>query len=213
MISVDVSIVATTPAAGLGDPGVARHLTHPGIDHPRRLRGGILLAAGGVGCVLIACGPSSASASELQSYLAAVEPIRLGVNHLLDAADPILSGYRDHRFSGDQAAAAIGSLEQSFARDMVDINALQLSDTTLAGINAPYARTYILEDSYLNALVATLPSGDFASLPNTQSEQREAIIEWRVRLEILAQAASVVLPADLQQAGRGEIAPSVSGSS
>jgi hypothetical protein len=48
----------------------------------------------------------------------------------------------------------MGSLEQSFATYMVDINALQLSDTTLAGINAPYARTYILEDSYLNALVS-----------------------------------------------------------
>jgi hypothetical protein len=172
----------------------------------------MLLAAGGVGLVLTACGSSGASASALQSYLAAVEPIRLGVNHLLEDADPILSGYRDHHVSGDQAAAAMGSLEQSFATYMVKINALQAPDGTLAGINAPYAHTYILEDSYLNALVAALPGGNFASLPNTQSEQREVIIEWRVQLEILSQAASVVLPPDLQQAGRGEIAPSVSGS-
>jgi hypothetical protein len=142
-----------------------------------------------------------------------VEPIRLGVNRLLEEADPILSGYRDHRFSGDQAAAAMGRLEQSFATYMVDINALQPSDGTLAGINAPYAHTYVLEDSYLNALVAALPDGDFASLPNTQSEQREAIIEWRVQLEVHAQAVLVLLPADLQQAGRGEIAPSLSASS
>jgi hypothetical protein len=183
------------------------------MDHPQRMRSGMLLAALGVGLVLTACGPSDAPASALRSYLAAVEPIRLGVNNLLGDADPILSNYRDHRFSGDQAAAAMGRLEQSFATYMLDINALRPSDVTLAGINAPYAHTFILEDSYLNALVAALPDGAFASLPNTQSEQREAIIAWRVQLEILAQAAAVVLPPDLQEAGRGEIAPSVSGSS
>ena len=107
----------------------------------------------------------------------------------------------------------MGRLERSFAVYMVDINALKPPDVTLAGLNAPYAHTFILEDSYLNALVAALPDGDFASLPNTQSEQREAIIAWRVQLEILAHAAAVVLPPDLQEAGRGEIAPSVSGSS
>jgi hypothetical protein len=163
--------------------------------------------------VLAACGPTDASASALRSYLAAVEPIRLSVNDLLGGADPIISNYRDHRFSGDQAAAAMSRLERSFATYMVDINALQPSDGTLARINDPYAHTFILEDSYLNAVVAALPGGDFASLPNTQSEQREAIIAWRVQLEILAQAASVVPPSDLQQSGWGEIAPSVSGSS
>jgi hypothetical protein len=173
----------------------------------------MMLASGGVGLVLTACGSSGASPSALQSYLAAVEPIRLGVNNLLVGADPIISSYRDRRYSGDQAAAAMSRLEQSFATYMVEINALQPSDGTLASINAPYAHTYILEDSYLNALVAAFPGGDFASLPDTQSEQREAIIEWRVQLEVLAQAASVVLPPDLQQAGRGEIAPSVSGPS
>jgi hypothetical protein len=83
----------------------------------------------------------------------------------------------------------------------------------LAGINAPYAHTYILEDAYLNALVAALPDGDFSGLPNTQSEQRDAIIAWRVRLEIVARQLAVALPPDLQQAGRGEIAPSVTDSS
>jgi hypothetical protein len=149
----------------------------------------------------------------LRSYLDKVEPIRLGVNSLLDDADPILDGYRDHHLSGSQAAVAMGQLEQSFSAYMVDINALQPSDPTLAGINAPYAHTYILEDAYLNALVAALPDGDFSGLPNTQSDQRDAIIAWRVQLEILAKKLSVVLPPDLQQAGRGEIAPSVTESS
>jgi hypothetical protein len=209
---MDTAIAPIAPAVDSGGHEVTRHLSHRHIDPPQRLRGGMLLAALGIGLVLTACSSSDASASALQSYLAAVEPIRLGVNHLLEDADPILSSYRDHRFSGDQATAAMSRLEQSFATCMVDINALQPSNGTLAGINAPYAHTFILEDSYLNALVAALPGGDFGSLPNTQPERREAIIEWRV-LEILANAASVVLPADLQQAGRGEIAPSVSGSS
>ena len=94
----------------------------------------------------------------------------------------------------------MGQLEQSFSAYMVEINALQPSDPTLAGINTPYAHTYILEDAYLNALVAALPDGDFSGLPNTQLEQRDAIIAWRVQLEIVARKLSVVLPPDLQQA-------------
>jgi hypothetical protein len=94
-----------------------------------------------------------------------------------------------------------------------EINGLQPSDAMLAGINAPQAHTYILEDAYLNALATGLSNGDLSGLPDTQSEQRDAIIEWRVQLEVLAQQLSLVLPADFQQAGRGEIAPSVSGSS
>ncbi len=58
-----------------------------------------------------------------------------------------------------------------------------------------------------------LAEDDFDSLPDTQSDQRAAIIEWRVQLEILAMRLHVSLPADIQQAGRGEIAPSVSGGS
>ncbi len=145
--------------------------------------------------------------------MAAVEPIRLGVNHLLENADPVIAGYRDHHLSGEEAATAMGGLEQRLATYMVDINGLQPSDARLAGINAPYAHTYILEDAYLNALAAGLSNGDLSGLPDTQSEQRDAIIAWRVQLEVLAQQLSLVLPGDLQQAGRGEIAPSVSGSS
>jgi hypothetical protein len=160
-------------------------------------------------------GVSSAgvSSSSLRAYLGAVEPIRLGVNALLQGADPIIDGYHDHHLTGVQAAAAMGTLEESFATYMVEINALQPSDATLAGINAPYAHTYILEDAYLNAVVADFPDGDFSDLPDTQSAQRDAIIEWRVQLEVLAQHLSVTLPPDLQQAGRGEIAPGVTGSS
>lgn len=164
-----------------------------------------------------ACGQSSAvrtgtSAADLRAYLAAVEPIRLGVNTLLQGADPIIEGFQKHTLTDAQAAASMGSLEQTFANYTVDINALRPSDPTLAAINSPYAHTFILEDSYLNALVNGLAGGELSNLPNTQNDQRAAIIEWRVQLEILGQRLHVTLPADLQQAGRGEIAPQVSGS-
>ncbi len=68
-------------------------------------------------------------------------------------------------------------------------------------------------NSYLNALVNGMSEDDVDDLPDTQSDQRAAIIEWRVQLEVLAKKLGVRLPADLQQAGRGEIAPSVSGDS
>jgi hypothetical protein len=48
--------------------------------------------------------------------------------------------------------------------------------------------------------------------PKQAGAQRATIIRWRIGLTILAQAADAPLPADLQQAGRGEIAPSLNGS-
>lgn len=157
-------------------------------------------------------GPAPVPSGALRSYLHAVEPIRLGVNRLLGTADPILDAFRAHQSTGDEAAAAMDTLERRFADATVRINVLAPSDPTLARINAPYAHTYILEDAYLSALVAALPSGNFSTLPNTQNDQRASIIEWRTQLEVLARRSHARLPADLQQAGRGEIAPGVSGS-
>jgi hypothetical protein len=162
--------------------------------------------------LLVSCGPSTTQGTALRSYMSAVEPIRLGVNQLLNGADPILRAYQDHRISGAQAAGQLGGLERHFASYALDVNALQPSDPTLSSLNTAYAHTYVLEDSYLNALVSALPDGQFDSLPNTQSEQRAVIVDWRIRLEVIARATGTPLPADLEQAGRGEIAPSVSGS-
>ncbi len=152
-------------------------------------------------------------AGSLRSYVHAVEPIRLGVNRLLEDADPILDAYRTHRSTPDQAAADMDALERHFADYTVRINALNPANANLARIHAPYAHTYILEDAYLSALVAALPGGDFSTLPNTQAAQRASIIEWRTDLEVLARQSHVQLPRDLQHAGRGEIAPAVSGAS
>ncbi|HSO96602.1 MAG TPA: hypothetical protein VLV81_11235 [Acidimicrobiia bacterium] len=154
----------------------------------------------------------SVSGGALRSYVRAVEPIRLGVNDLLESADPILNAYRAHQTTGDQAGAAMDALERRFAGYTVAINALVPSDPSLARLHAPYAHTYILEDAYLSALAAALPAGDFSALPNTQSEQRATIIEWRTQLDVISRRTHTPLPSDLQQAGRGEIAPAISGS-
>ncbi len=78
----------------------------------------------------------------------------------------------------------------------------------LRGAQRAYAHTYVLEDAYLSALVSALPDRDFEALPATQSRQRAAIIAWRIRLEVVAGRLGMRLPADLEVAGRGEIAPS-----
>jgi hypothetical protein len=140
--------------------------------------------------------------------VAQVEPIRLGVNRLLERADPILAAYRDHRLSPRRAQRRMGALERGFAAYAKRIAALRPVPAALRAANRAYAHTYVLEDSYLNALVAALPERDFESLPDTQSRQRAAIIAWRIRLEVVADRLGIRLPADLQAAGRGEIAPS-----
>jgi hypothetical protein len=196
------------------DSHEASSIRSPPADQLADVKGASLMLPAAVAALgLAGCGASGVSPGALSSYVGSVEPIRLAVNQLLNRADPILEAYRSHRDTGQQAAADMGRLEQGFAAYTVDINALTPSDPTLAGINTTYAHTYVLEDAYLSALVAALPGGDFSTLPNTQATQRASIIEWRVQLELLARADDVSLPADLQQAGRGEIAPAVSESS
>jgi hypothetical protein len=106
----------------------------------------------------------------------------------------------------------MGALERRFAAYTVDIAAIQPATAQLRLVNAPYAHTYILEDSYLSALTTGLAERNLDSLPNTQAAQRAAIIQWRTALTVLAHRYSVTLPGDLQAAGRGEIAPAPSGS-
>ena len=155
---------------------------------------------------------SAISAGQLRGYVAAVEAVRLPVNRLLDEADPILDAYRDHRITPAVAAQRMGAMEQEFAALAVEMATITPANPALARINAPYAHTYVLEDSYLATLASDLGDGTFANLPNTQDQQRLAIIEWRTELQVAALRAGYELPADLQQAGRGEIAPGLNGS-
>jgi hypothetical protein len=162
-----------------------------------------------------ACGGGGSShpltAADLTGYVNAVEKIRLPVNTLLLGADPILDAYHEHRITPLQASNRFGQLEENFAsyaREMQEIT----PPAGLQQINAPYARTYFFEDSYLATLASDLREGDFDNLPNTEDAQRLAIIEWRIQLEVIADRLQVTLPGDLQQAGRGEIAPAIEGS-
>ncbi len=178
---------------------------------PRALAAGFLCALALGGCAS-QTGTSAttrrAQRTALERYLGEVEPIRLAVNVLLDRADPILGGFHDRRITGTQAAQRMGQLERRFAAYAVAIAAVDPPTAQLRALNAGYADTYVLEDAYLSALAAGLADGELTDLPNTQAAQRAAIIRWRIGLTVIAREAGAPLPADLQQAGRGEIAPS-----
>jgi hypothetical protein len=164
-----------------------------------------------VGCAS-SQGAGASRRTALVRYLAQIEPLRLGVNRLLEGADPILQDYRRHRIGPTQAAARMGALERRFAAYTVQVAAIRPQRPTLRALHAEYAGTYVLEDAYLSALVSGLRGRNLADLPDTQAAQRATIIRWRTGLMVLAEEAHVSPPADLQQAGRGEIAPSPGGS-
>jgi hypothetical protein len=173
-----------------------------------------LSAAGLAGCAAVAQ-PTSGRAparAAIEAYLRQVEPIRLAVNRLLGRADPIIAAYHDHDASPAQAGRRMGRLEQRFAAYTVEIAAIEPATAPLRVLQAAYAHTYVLEDSYLSALANGLAERNLDDLPNTQAAQRAAIVGWRTGLTVLADRAGIDLPADLQQAGRGEIAPSPDGS-
>jgi hypothetical protein len=182
---------------------------------PRALAAGSLCVLALGGCASQSGSPAAAQPAQraaIERYVGEVEPIRLAVNKLLGGADPTLEAFHDRRIAPREAARRMGRLEQRFASYAVDIAAVDPPTAQLRALNSGYANTYVFEDAYLSALVAGLADGELSDLPNTQAAQRAAIIRWRIGLTVLARAAGAPLPADLQQAGRGEIAPSVDGS-
>jgi hypothetical protein len=164
--------------------------------------------------IIAGCGQSEPPSprGQLEAYLARVEPIRRQVNRLLDRADPILSAFSERRLGARAAQSRMNCLERRFAAYAVRIATVRPVPAALRSVQESYAHTYVLEDAYLSALAAALPERQFKDLPDTQNRQRTAIIAWRIGLEALAGRVGVRLPADLQAAGRGEIAPSPSGS-
>jgi hypothetical protein len=176
----------------------------------------VLLAALVAGCGGTSS-PSSATRLRqqrraLSAYLREVEPARVAVNKLLEGADPILTAYAHDHLPAARAAQRMGALERRFAAYAVQVAAIERRTARLRALQQTYAHTYILEDSYLSALTNGLATRSLENLPDTQSVQRAAIIEWRTGLTVLARRVSLALPADLQRAGRGEIAPAPGGS-
>lgn len=173
-----------------------------------------LCAAGLAGCGA-AAQPKPGHAppgKAIEAYLRQVEPIRLAVNRLLGQADPIIGAYQDHDASPARAGGGMDRLEREFADYTVKVAAIEPAMSQLRVLHAAYAHTYVLEDAYLSALANGLARHKLDDLPNTQAAQRAAIIGWRTGLTVLADRAGIELPADLQQAGRGEVAPSPHGS-
>jgi hypothetical protein len=168
-----------------------------------------------VGALLLAgCGSDTSTADRrqaLEDYVAAVQPIRLGINDLLDEADPILEGYNDGDLTAAQAERRMGRLERGVADYAVKIAEVEPVPDEMRAAQDAYAHTFILQDTYLSTLVASLASREFDELPHFQNEQRAAIIAWRTRLQVLADRWGATLPANLQIAGRGEISPAPQG--
>ena len=173
---------------------------------------GVVLLAGAL--LLAGCGSDTGAEDRrraLEDYVAAVQPIRLGINELLDRADPILEGYNDGDLTTAQAQRRMGRLERGAADYAVRIASVDDVPDEMRAAQDAYAHTFVLQDTYLSALVASLKSREFDELPHFQNEQRAAIIAWRTRLEVLARRWGATLPANLQIAGRGEISPAPTG--
>lgn len=161
------------------------------------------------------CGSDTSTAdrrAELEAYVAKVQPIRLGINELLDKADPVLEGYREGHLSARQAQRRMGQIERGVARYAVKIAEVEPVPDEMRAAQDAYAHVFILQDTYLSTLVAAIPGRAFDELPHFQDQQRAAIIDWRTRLQVLADRWGAQLPANLQVAGRGEISPSPTGS-
>ena len=174
----------------------------------------IALAAAALALIPLGCGSDTSTAEHrraLEAYVARVQPIRLGINELLDKADPILEGYRDGDLSAAEAQRRLGRLEAGVAAYAVQIAELQPVPPEMQAAHDAYAHTFVLQDTYLSALVASLKSREFDELPHFQNQQRATIIAWRTRLRVLADRWGATLPANLQIAGRGEISPSPTG--
>jgi hypothetical protein len=181
-------------------------------DRPRALLAAVAVIV--ATAVTTGCGADTTTADRrqaLEDYVARVQPIRLGINRLLDQADPILESYRHGEASAEEAQRRFDRLERGVADYAVEIAAVEDVPDEMRAAHDEYAHTFVLQDTYLSALSAALPSREFEDLPRFQNEQRAAIIAWRTRLEVLADRWDATLPADLQIAGRGEISPSPAG--
>ncbi|HEX6457556.1 MAG TPA: hypothetical protein VF032_01450 [Thermoleophilaceae bacterium] len=169
------------------------------------------LAAAGCGSAGSTNLPRPAEQHALRAYLRAIEPLRLHVNKLLGGTDPILRGYHEHRLTAAGAQHALRHLERRFVSYVNAVDAVRGVPPDLWGAQNAYARTYALEDRYLQALIAALPGRRWDRLPRSEPEQRRTIVAWRAALALEAARVQVPLPQDIEIAGNGEITPSPEG--
>ena len=185
----------------------------------RRVTVAAALVAAAVAALVVGCGGGSSGSDAAQtqerqaltSYVSQIEPLRLGVNKLLDGADPILGGYREHRLTSAEAQRRLTRVERRFATYMREVAAVKPVPPNMVGAQRAYVHTYRQEDVYLRALIAALPRRDWRGLPHFEPSQRRALVAWRAKLAIQAARLHVALPTDLEMVGRDEIAPSPSG--
>src|SRR5262245_13325994 len=84
----------------------------------------LLIAAAALAGLAAGCGADESTAERrqaLEDYVAEVEPIRLGINELLDKGDPIMGAYADGRFDAAEAKRRMGRLEAKEADYAVQI--------------------------------------------------------------------------------------------
>jgi hypothetical protein len=176
--------------------------------------------AAAIALLLAGCGSGgSAPAGEgiaqerhaLETYIAEIEPLRRGADHLLDGADPILSAYSAHRITAAEAQHRMWRLERRFLEYKLGVAAVKPRPMIMAAADRAYAHTYVLEDTYLRALTNALPSRNWTKLPHYEHIQRRDIVAWRGQLAVQAARLHVRLPRDLSRAGVGEVVPSPNG--
>jgi len=166
------------------------------------------LFAAGCGSARNSASPRPADQQAVRAYVGAIEPVRHRVDRLLSGTDPILRAYRDHQLSATAAQRRLRRIERRFVTYVDAVAAVRDVPPDLMAAQHAYAHTYVLEDRYLRALIAALPSRHWDRLPRFAAEQRRIIVQWRAALAIEAARVQVPLPNDIQRAGRGEIAPS-----
>lgn len=166
------------------------------------------LFAAGCGSAGNTNSPRPAEQQALRTYVRAIEPVRHGVDKLLDGADPILSGYRTRRLTAAEAQRQMRGLERRFVDYEKAVGAIRHVPPDLFSAQQAYAHTYVLEDRFLRALIAAVPGRHWEHLPHFESSQRRVIVAWRAAVVLEAARVQVSLPGDIQAAGRGELAPS-----
>src|SRR3954447_23172488 len=92
------------------------------------------------------CGSDTSTADRrqaLEDYVATVQPIRLGINGLLDRADPILEGYADGDLTAGEAKRRMGRIERGVADYAVQIAEVEPVPDEIRQVQDAYAHTFV----------------------------------------------------------------------